>query len=371
MRIKSLALYLLEVRLRAPFETSFGLTDVRRTILVQVEDKTGEIGWGEVVSGNGPWYSYETIGTSWHVIRDYIAPEVVGKEMEQPRDFWSLRKIRGIRGHNMAKAGVEEALWDLYSRMLSKPLYKVIGGIRNKILSGISIGIKKSVYELINEISKRLEEGYKRIKLKIKPGWDVDVIDKVRKAYPDILLQVDANAAYTLEDAARLKMLDKYNLLMIEQPLSFEDLVGHSRLAKELATPICLDESIKSPYLAWEALEIGACSIINIKPGRVGGIIPSIQIHDLCMKNSKGTWIGGMLETGVGRGHLVALATLPNIRYYNDISASNRYYEEDIVEPPWILNPDSTINVPEKPGIGVEVVEERVRSRTLKKLVIK
>ncbi len=357
MELRRITLYEVWMPLKQYFETSFGATVERPGILVRLEERGGEEGWGEIVAGEGPWYSCETYVTAWHVVEDYIIPLIRKKELT-PARYSSI--VSRIRGHNMAKAGLEEALWDLEARLRGIPLYRHIGGIREAIESGVSIGIKSSVEELLKTISVRLGEGYRRIKIKIKPGWDIGVVEKVREEYPDIPLQVDANAAYTLSDALHLKRLDEYNLLMIEQPLSHDDLVDHAELARLLRTPICLDESIKNPDDARRAYRLDSAWIINIKPGRVGGIGPSKAIHDFWSSMGRPVWIGGMLETGVGRGHLVALATLPGVKYPNDISASSRYYEEDIVEPPWILEKNGTIRAPQKPGIGVEVLLDRV-----------
>ncbi len=370
MRIRRVSLFHVAMPLRDPFETSFGKSVYRHGALVMVEDASGEVGWGEVVADEGPWYSYETVETAWHIIRDFIAPRLKGAEVEDPLDFWKLDVVRRIRGHNMAKAGVEEALWDLWSRMRSQPLWKAMGGVRDRIASGVSIGIQETPEKLVKVVQHYLDKGYQRIKIKIKPGYDVEPVSAVRRAYPDVMLSVDANAAYTLEDAGHLKKLDDYSLLMIEQPLHYEDLVDHSELAKILRTPICLDESIKDPQVARSAIRIGAAEVINIKPGRVGGIAPSKEIHDIAERAGIPVWIGGMLETGVGRGVQVALATLPNVRMPNDISASERYYEEDIVEPPWTLQKGGYIEAPKKPGIGVEVVERRLLKYTIKHLSI-
>ncbi len=367
MEISKLELYHVAMGLKGDFETSFGKTRTRHGILVRLIDVEGYEGWGEIVSGDGPWYSYETTGTAWHIVKDYLVKFLEGNV--SPVEF--QKRSARVRGHNMAKAGIDEALWDLYARRLGKPLYKVIGGEPRPVKVGVSIGIKKTIDELIQTIARRLEEGYERIKLKIKPGIDVQVIEAVRREYPDILLQVDANAAYSLQDLETLRTLDKYNLLMIEQPLHYDDLLDHSTLKTKIKTPLCLDESIKSPRHARYALQLEAADIINIKPGRVGGITPSLQIHDLWSnKAGRPVWIGGMLETGVGRSILVALGTLPGVRYHSDISASDRYYEEDIVTEPWILHKGSILIPRKGPGIGVEVDHDKLEKYTLRKETI-
>ena len=369
-RVRSLELYEVWMPLKSEFRTSFGSTRLRPAILVRVEGEGGEHGWGEVVAGEGPWYSYETVWTAWHVIVDFIAP-MLGS-VEGPSDF--RERTARIRGHNMAKAGVEMALWDLEARSSGRPLWEMIGGVRSRVSVGVSVGIQGSVESLLRVVSMYLEEGYRRIKIKIEPGWDVEPVKSLRREFPDIPLQVDANAAYTLLDAPRLAELDKYSLLMIEQPFSHDDLVEHADFRRMARTPICLDESIKSLGDAVAALRLGSADIINIKPGRVGGIGEALSIHDFwSMKAHKPVWIGGMLETGVGRGHLVALATLPGVAYPSDISASSRYYSEDIVDKPWELGPDSTIEARRDPGIGVEVDEAKLRKYVKKsrKITIK
>jgi len=363
MMVEELSLYLISMKLIRPFVTSFGKTLERPCILVRVKSN-GEEGWGEVVAESGPWYSYETTYTAWYIITEFVVPFILGKEVNDPRDINKL--LSPIRGHNMAKAGVEMAIWDLYARLQGKPLFEVLGGVRKEIESGVSIGIQKSVKELLNLIDNYLAQGYKRIKVKIKPGWDVDIIRTIRKEYPDIPLQVDANAAYTIRDVNMLRELDKYSLLMIEQPFSYDDLVDHATLQRMLKTPICLDESISSPSMARSALALGSCKVINIKPGRVGGHLSSLTIHDICLNKGVPCWIGGMLETGVGRAHNVALATLPNIKYPNDISGSDRYYEKDIVEPPFKVSKHGTISVPKGIGIGVEVLIDDINRLSMK-----
>ncbi len=358
---KKLKAYLIQMDLVSPFEISTGVTKRRQAVIVRVEEN-GVVGWGEAPADSKPIYSYETAEIAFYIIREFLAEHAASSE--GPEDF--LEKVRFVRGHQMAKAGVEMALWDLEAKKKGMPLWKLLGGTREEIDSGVSVGIQPTLEELLKVVDSYLEKGYKRIKLKIKPGWDYKVVKAVREEHPDIMLQVDANAAYRLNDWYHLRKLDELDLLMLEQPLDHDDLVDHSILAKMIRTPICLDESIKKPEDAYRAYRLGSCSIINIKPARVGGLINTKKIHDFCDSVGMPVWIGGLLETGIGRGHQVAAATLPNVRFPNDISASDRYYEEDIVEPPWSLTSRSTIVAPRKPGIGVEVVEDRLEKHTLK-----
>ncbi len=357
------------MRLVSPFETSFGVEADRECILVRLEERGGEEGWGEVVASSGPWYSHEMTECEWYLIVKYLAGEVVGSEFDHPEDLWDTRIAR-VRGHNMAKAGIDMALWDLYARKEGRSLSKVIGGVKDRIECGVSLGIRRRVEDLLEDVRRYLELGYRRIKIKIKKGWDVDVVRRIREEHPEIPLQVDANAAYTLKDVDILEKLDAYNLLMIEQPLSYDDLFFHSLLAKRIKTPICLDESITSLEKAVKAFEMKSCRVINIKPGRVGGITVSKDIHDFCLKVGMPVWIGGMLETGVGRAHLVALASLPGVAYPSDISASKRYYERDIVEPEWTVE-DGYMAVPKESGIGVEVLEGEIKKHLVKYVEIK
>jgi len=366
LELRKIELLEVWVRLVSPFETSFGRTVERPAILVRVEEKGGEEGWAEVVADSGPWYSYETNETAWHVIRDFIIPDLA--KVSSPSDF--LRVFSRIRGHNMAKAGVEMALWDLAAKLESRPLWRYIGGVNRNILSGVSVGVQPSIAELVRVVRGYLEQGYRRVKIKIRPGYDVEPVRALREEFgPDPPLQVDANAAYQLSDAEVFRALDRYSLLMIEQPLGWRDLVDHAVLAKMIRTPICLDESITDVDDARKAYQLDAAFVINVKPARVGGLGETLRIHDFWYGVAKRPiWIGGMLETGVGRGHLVAAATLPGVKYPNDISASSRYYESDIVEPPWELNKDGTITAPERPGIGVEVLVDRVKKAVKRSL---
>ncbi len=368
MELRKLELIEVRVRLRSEFETSFGKTVERPAILVRVEEKGGEEGWAEVVADEGPWYSYETNETAWLVITKFIAGQL--RTDVSARGFPAL--VSRIRGHNMAKAGVEMALWDLEARLNSRPLWRYIGGVRDRILSGVSVGIQPSLEQLVRVVSGYIEEGYGRVKIKIKPGYDVEPVRRLRKEFGEGLrLQVDANAAYTISDIDVFRELDKYGLLMIEQPLGWRDLVDHAELARHIRTPICLDESVQDLGDAKAAYLLGSALIINVKPPRVGGLGETLRIHDFWYGQlGRPIWIGGMLETGVGRGHLVAAATLPGVKYHSDISASSRYYEEDIVEPPWTLNKDGTISAPERPGIGVEVLSDKVYRMAKRRLEV-
>jgi O-succinylbenzoate synthase len=358
------------MRLKTPFETSFGKTIDRHEVIVKVEDASGYFGWGEAPVEEGPWYSYETVESTMYVYKEYLIPKLLKlKSLEHPKDF--IEAVEGIRGYRMAKAGIETALWDLKAKLEDKPLYKILGGVRDYIESGVSIGIIGDENTLLKSISKFLDQGYKRIKIKIKPNWDLHPVKLIRKEFGNIPLQVDANAAYTLSHMNIFKELDNYELLMIEQPLSYEDLYDHAELQSQIKTSICLDESIKNLHDVKTAIKLGSCKVINLKPARVGGLYESKLIHDYSMSNNIPIWIGGMLETGIGRGHLVAMATLPNVKYPNDISGSDRYWEEDIVEPPWILRKNGTIKAPEKSGIGVEVIEDKLNKYTKRKLEFK
>jgi len=353
------------MELREYFETSFGGMKKRHCVLVAIEDSTGIIGWGEAPVDDGPWYSYETVNTALYIYREIIIPILMkNPHIDKPEDF--IRLVSRIRGYRMAKAGMEYALWDLYAKYLKKPLYRVIGGVRDRILSGVSIGVIGKMDLLLKLIDIYLERGYRRIKIKIAPGWDIEPVRMIRKEYGYIPLQVDANAAYTLDQASVFKELDKYGLLMIEQPLYHEDLYMHSILQSMIETPICLDESIRGLHDVMAGHKLGSFKIINVKPARVGGLLETIRINGYSIRNNIPLWIGGMLETGIGRAFQVAAATLPAIKYPNDISESNRYYEEDIVEPPWILEKDGTIKPLEKPGIGVEVLEDKIEKYSIK-----
>ncbi len=363
--IRKLVLHYVRLPMKEVFTTSFGTETIRHTLIVKVEGEGGEVGWGEVVADGGPWYSYETVWTAWHVIRDYVSLMIKGRDV-QPEGFPQI--VKRIRGHNMAKAGVEFALWDLKGRVEGRSLKELIGGVKDRVEVGLSVGIMSDVRRLIKRVEEGLNQGFRRIKLKIRPGWDVDIVKAVRREFGNIPLQVDANAAYTLSDVKVFKELDRYDLLMIEQPLHYDDLIEHAELQKAIKTPICLDESIKSLRDARAAHKLGSCRIINVKPGRVGGLVEVKAIHDFTQSVNMPIWIGGMLETGIGRAFAVAAASLPNVRYPSDISPSSRFWVEDLVEPPWELSRDGFMKVPSKPGIGVEVIEERLSKYLVKKL---
>lgn len=368
MKIDRINLYQLRMTLRKHFETSFGRIKTRDCILLEVFSE-GIAGYGECVADHDPGYSYETTETAWHVLKDFILPTVLTSEINNPRDFQD--KVTKIRGHPMAKAGFEMAVWDLMGKMQSQSFATLIKANKARVEVGVSVGIQDSPQELVDVVGRYIEDGYARIKIKIKPGRDIEDTVAVRSAFSKIRLQVDANSAYTLESAENLLPLDGLNLLLIEQPLSEDDIWDHHQLQKKFRTPICLDESILSTRHARQAIEMAACQIINIKAGRVGGLSEAIAIHDLCFARSIPVWCGGMLETGVGRASNLALAALPGFLLPGDISASNRYYEEDITQESFTLNSDSTITVPTGFGLGVNINHEALQRATIHELSIK
>jgi O-succinylbenzoate synthase len=365
LKVNRVVLYQIQMSLVHPFETSFGVERDRTCIIVQVEGD-GAVGWGECVAQAGPWYSYETTQTNWHILSDFLVPMVLDTPFEGPEHVFD--RMARVRGHNMAKAGLEMAIWDLAARQAGVSLAQMLGGVRDRVAVGVSIGIQPSLNALLDRIAGFVEQGYARIKIKIKPGWDADIARAVRERFPDILLQVDANSAYRLDDVAVFQAMDDLDLLLIEQPLAHDDIYQHSLLQRELKTSICLDESVHSVDDARTALALKSCRNINIKPGRVGGHASSKRIHDYCRERDIPLWHGGMLETGVGRAHNVALASLAGFTLPGDISASARYYHEDIADPPFVLNDDSTLSVPRGAGIGVTVNADRLRSVTQRSL---
>jgi O-succinylbenzoate synthase len=368
MNIDAVELRVLEMPYVHFFETSFGREFERRFVLVKVM-AGGLVGWGECVASEKPLYSEETTETNWHMLKDFLVSALFQAKTSDPEAFH--RAVRPFRGNPMAKAGLELALWDLAAREKGVPLRALYGGTQEEIAAGVSVGIEDSLDDLVARVEGYLREGYLRIKIKIKPGWDLEACAAIRRRFPDILLQVDANGAYTLAQSGTLKKLDEFKLLLIEQPFAPYDLWDHSRLQKMLTTPLCLDESILSEVTARQALEMGSCRIINIKVGRVGGPVEARAIHDLCQKREVPVWCGGMLESGVGRAHNLHLASLPNFKLPADLSASRRYYRQDLIDPEIELTDRGTVAVPTGPGIGVNPVEKRIKKATLRRLVLK
>ena len=363
MKLERIHLHQLSMPLLAPFATSFGSIDSRECILVEIHTD-GLTGYGECAADRDPGYSYETTGTAWHILSEFLIPEILGVDIQGPEDL--QRRMDSVRGHQMAKAGLEMALWDLLGKAQGRPLRALLGGVRERVEVGVSVGLQASPEALVQVVERYLAQGYRRVKIKIKPGRDVGDTQAVREAFPELRLQVDANSAYTLETAQRLLPLDELGLLLIEQPLAEDDLWDHRRLQESFSTPICLDESITSPRHARQALEMEACRVINIKPGRVGGLSHGLAIHDLCRARSVPVWCGGMLETGVGRASNLAIASLPGFSLPGDISATDRYYAEDITNERFILNADSTINVPAGAGLGVTINRKALKKYSLR-----
>lgn len=362
MRIESISLDHLSMPLVAPFETSFGRELDRECIIITMR-ADGVVGYGECVASRDPGYNYETTGTAWHILKEFIAPLILQVDLKSAIDF--QRMVSGIRGHHLAKAGMEMALWDLVGKREGRSLRELFGAKRDKVDVGVSVGLQASPRALVDVVRGYVESGYARVKLKIKPGRDVEEAEAVRRAYPNLRLQVDANSAYTLNSAQALRPLDQLNLLLIEQPLFEDDIWDHRKLQEQFKTPICLDESIVSPRHARYALEMKACRVINIKAARLGGLSQALEVHDLCLDAGLPVWCGGMLETGVGRASNLALAALPGFVLPGDISASDRYYEQDITRERFALNVDSTINVPTGPGLGVTIDQAALASFTL------
>jgi O-succinylbenzoate synthase len=367
MRIEQLTLRELHIDLVAPFQTSMETTTTRRILLAEaVVD--GVVGWGECVAGETPSYSPETTDTAWHIMRDHLWPLIKDRAFAAASDVWGL--LSTVRGHNMAKSWVETAVWDAEAKQKKIPLATLIGGTRPEIASGVSVGIKPSLEELVTAVKVELEAGYQRIKIKIKPGYDLEPVRRLRKEFPSLKLMVDANSAYTMADEPLLKKLDEFDLMMIEQPLGWDDLCGHVELQNRLSTPICLDECIHTEEQASAAIRLGACRIINIKIGRVGGITPARRIHDLCQQHSVPVWCGGMLESGIGRAHNIAISTLPNYTLPGDVTASKRYWREDIIEPEVTVSKQGTIRVPDRPGIGFAPRLDLIEKLTVRKEIL-
>ncbi len=364
MKIDAIELREIEMPYLAPFETSFGRDETKACLLVRVQ-AGGLEGWGEAPVMRAPLYNEETTNTAWSVLEQFIIPPLLGRDIPAPKAF--ARQVAHIRRHHMAKAGVEAALWDIEAQRQRRPLAKVLGGERDTIQVGVSQGIEPTLDVLLARVGGYLGQGYRRIKIKIKPGWDLEPVRRIRKQFGDILLQVDANSAYALSDVSTFKALDDSNLLLIEQPLQEDDIVDHAKLQVQLHTPICLDESIVHERAAAAALELRACRVINIKQARVGGLGAAVAIHDLCRSQQIPVWCGGMLETGIGRAANLALCSLPNFTLPADLSASDRYFKEDLIDPPVKLNADGTITVPAGVGLGVHIVLDRVEQYTVRK----
>lgn len=362
MKVTEVVLRQMKMRMKSPFTTSFGTFQDKEFLLLEAKDETGLSGWGESVAFHSPWYNEETLKTNWHMLEDFIIPNLLKKEIEHPDDVSEV--LSYIRKNNMAKSTIEGAVWDLYAKQKGIPLAKALGGSANQIEVGISIGIQNTIEDLLRLIDEYVNEGYKRMKVKIKPGWDVEVMREVRKHFPNIPLMADANSAYRLKDISLLKQLDEFNLMMIEQPLASDDIIDHAVLQKEINTPICLDESIHSYEDARKAIELRSCKIINIKIGRVGGLTEAKRIHDLCLEHHIPVWCGGMLEAGIGRAHNIALTTLSNFVMPGDTAASSRYWEEDLIDPAVEVE-NGMITVPEKPGIGYDPNLETIKKFTV------
>jgi o-succinylbenzoate synthase len=357
MKIDRLELLHLKLPLVRPFETSFGRMNDQEVLIVRAESE-GIVGYGEVPAMAAPHYTYETVQTAWHIIRDFLAPRLKGQEIAAPGPISELFAF--VRGHNMAKAGIEMAVLDLFGKAQKRPIHQILGGDRAEIPTGVSLGIEESIGELLRRVEEAVSRGYQRIKLKIKPRWDVDVVAEVRRTFPTVPLMADANSAYTLADVDHLAKLDAFELMMIEQPLGYDDYVDHATLQARIKTPVCLDESIKTYDDARRAFDLKACRVVNIKQARVGGPYTAKMIHNLARAHKVPVWCGGMLETGVGRAHNIALATLPNFTLPGDIAASDRYYVDDIIDPPVTVTAQGTILVPKGPGIGYTVLEKRL-----------
>ena len=364
MRVRGITLREIHLKLKVPFETSMDRAELRRILLLEVETD-GAVGWGECVAGEKPYYSPETLETAWIVLREFLWPRIKGRELAAADEVWGL--LAQVRGHNMAKAALEAALWDAEARRKAVSLATLISGSRREIACGVSIGIKSTLDELVAAVRTELAAGYQRIKIKIRPGWDLEPVRRLRQEFPRIRLMVDANSAYRLDDWAMLKQLEGFYLMMIEQPLGWDDIYSHAQLQAKLETPVCLDECIHSFEHARAAIELRACKIINIKLGRVGGYAQAIRIHDLCREHGIPVWCGGMLESGIGRAHNIALATLPNFTLPGDVSASKRYWTRDIIQPPVETTAHGTIAVRDQPGFGYDLDREFLDTITVRR----
>lgn len=368
MIIQSIELREIRLPLVHFFETSFGRTTERRIVLARVTDSDGAEGWGECTAGEGPFYSNEWTDTAWSTLHEFLAPMVVGKSFDNAAQADGAMKP--VRGHRMAKATIENAVWDLEAKKLGVPLWRHLGGTQREIACGVSIGIQNTPDILLEKIRKEVDAGYQRIKIKIKPGWDVGIVARVRKEFPEIRLMGDANSAYTLADVDLFRELDRYNLMMLEQPLAHDDIFDHAKLQREIQTPVCLDESIRSAETAANAIALGSCKIINVKLGRVGGHSEAKRLEQVAREREIPVWCGGMLESGIGRAHNIAMSTLAGFTLPGDVSASSRYWEEDVIEPAVTVSPRGTIAPPDAPGIGFNINLRRLDALTVRKETI-
>jgi o-succinylbenzoate synthase len=364
--IREVILHRMVMRLKDPFTTSFGTFQEKEFFIIEMIDDAGNCGFGESVAFTSPWYSEETVETNKHMMETFLIPLLLDTPIHHPDEV--SERFQSIRRNNMAKAALEGAVWDLYAKRNQTPLYRALGGTRGQIDVGISIGIQPTARDLLHVVDGFVQDGYKRMKIKIKPGYDYEMLKEVRKHFPNTLLMADANSAYTLKDLDLLKKLDELDLMMIEQPLSHDDIIDHAKLQAKISTPICLDESIHSFEDARKAVELGSCKIINIKIGRVGGITESKKIHDYCAEQGIAVWCGGMLEAGIGRAHNIAITTLPQFVMPGDTAGSSRYWDKDIIEPEVIVK-DGVITVPDKPGIGYEVDRQALERFRIDKTV--
>ncbi|KAA0543158.1 o-succinylbenzoate synthase [Bacillus sp. BGMRC 2118] len=363
MKIKSVTIYQVKLQLIAPFAASYGEMSDREALIIEVMDESGRSGWGECVAFSLPWYTEETVKTAYHMLEDFLIPLLKSKNFAHPSEF--VNEMNIYKRNNMAKASIEGALWDLYGKQQGKSLSELWGGTRMEIEAGVVVGLG-AIEEMSSKIEQHLEEGYKRFKVKIKPGSDYQLLKQLRERFPSLPLMADANSAYTLQDLDMLKALDEFHLMMIEQPLGSDDMIDHAELQRTVKTPICLDESIISSEDARKAIQLGSTKVINIKMGRVGGALEAIKIHDICREAEVPVWCGGMLETGISRAHNIALASLPQFTIPGDISASSRYWKKDIIQPEVkVIN--GKIKVPSTPGLGVEVDTEQLRFYTVHK----
>jgi O-succinylbenzoate synthase len=368
MKIEAIHLREIAMPLAYPFETSFGVTTGRRILLVELESE-GLTAWGECVAGEHPYFSDEMIDTAWIITEIELAPRLLRQDLKAGSECPAL--FEQVRGHRMAKAALENAVWELDATRQGVALSKLLGGTRETIHCGVSIGIQPTPEQLMDKIATEVAAGYQRIKLKCKPGWDTLIFEAVRKRWPDILLSCDANSAYSLADAGHIATWDQFKLLMIEQPLWYDDFFFHAELQRRISTDICLDECIRSRRDAAAALELGSGRILNIKVGRVGGFSEAIAIHDVAQNLGIAVWCGGMLETGIGRSHNIALSSLPNFTLPGDVSASKRYWSEDIIEPEVTVSPEGTITVPTTPGRGFAVDRERIERLTVRRKTLR